>query len=217
MLTCFAGLLGFNSFAWSQFQAGSSDYLYLPAFQVLSAAQVQMEINLNPEQLSKLKEIGKGFKQNTWTQQPQVDWTKLNEEQRKAKTDEMRKSYDKWAVDNKKRTEVARKEIEALLSPEQKIKLEDVELRQYSAPMLLYSNANFTEKLTLTDKQKEQLGQHKEKLQKRMAELQKEMEEHQDQANKAAISVLTTQQIEELKKLKKDGFRGLIAPGQQKK
>jgi len=43
------------------------------------------------------------------------------------------------------------------------------------------------------------------------------MEEHQDQANKAAISVLTTQQIEELKKLKKDGFRGLIAPGQQKK
>lgn len=50
-----------------------------------------------------------------------------------------------------------------------------------------------------------------------MAEIQKEMSAIQDKTNRAALEVLTPEQISELKKLKKEGFRTLANPGQSKK
>lgn len=201
------------------FQPGAAvgDYLYLPAYQILSSSQVQKEVNITAEQVEKLKEIAKKFQQNGWKQQPQVDWTKLNEAERKTKTEEIRKVYDKWAAESKKLTEAARKEIDALLTPEQLTKIQDIELRQQGAPMLLYGYNNLSEKLKLTEEQKKKLGQQKDEMQKRQAEIQKEMSAIADKANRAALEVLTPQQILELKKLKEEGFRTLANPVQLKK
>ena len=201
------------------FQPGAAvgDYLYLPAYQILSSSQVQKEVNITAEQVGKLKEIAKKFQQNGWKQQPQVDWTKLNEAERKTKTEEIRKEYDKWAAESKKLTEAARKEINALLTPEQLTKIQDIELRQQGAPMLLYGYNNLSEKLKLTEEQKKKLGQQKEEMQKKQAEIQKEMSAIADKANRAALEVLTPQQILELKKLKEEGFRTLANPVQLKK
>ena len=43
------------------FQPGAAvgDYLYLPAYQILSSSQVQKEVNITAEQVGKLKEIAK--------------------------------------------------------------------------------------------------------------------------------------------------------------
>lgn len=130
-------------------------------------------MNITAEQVGKLKEIAKKFQQNGWKQQPQVDWTKLNEAERKTKTEEIRKEYDKWAAESKKLTEAARKEIDALLTPEQLTKIQDIELRQQGAPMLLYGYNNLSEKLKLTEEQKKKLGQQKDEMQKKQAEIQK--------------------------------------------
>ena len=51
----------------------------------------------------------------------------------------------------------------------------------------------------------------------KQAEIQKEMTANQDKANRAALEVLTPQQILELKKLKDEGFRTLANPVQLKK
>ena len=83
--------------------------------------------------------------------------------------------------------------------------------------MLLYGYNNLSEKLKLTEEQKKKLGQHKEEMQKKQAEIQKEMTANQDKANRAALEVLTPQQILELKKLKDEGFRTLANPVQLKK
>jgi Spy/CpxP family protein refolding chaperone len=192
---------------------GGADYLYLPSHPILGSTQVQKEVNLSEEQLAKLKEIGKKFQQNGWKQQPQVDWTKLTEAERKAKTEEIRKDYDKWAAESKKLTEEARKKIDALLKPEQLAKIQDIELRQQGAPMLLYGYNNLLEKLNLTEEQKKKLGQHKEEMQKKMAEIQKEMSAIQDKTNRAALEVLTPEQISELKKLKRSWSHKLVPGG----
>ena len=83
--------------------------------------------------------------------------------------------------------------------------------------MLLYGYNNLSEKLKLTEEQKKKLGQQKEEMQKRQAEIQKEMSAIADKANRAALEVLTPQQILELKKLKEEGFRTLANPVQLKK
>ena len=196
---------------------GGTDYLYIPAYPILGSSQVQKEVNLTADQLAKLKEIGKKFQQNAWKQQPQVDWNKLTEAERKAKTEEIRRDYDKWAAESKKLTEESRKEIDAMLKPEQLAKIQDIELRQQGAPMLLYGYGSLGEKLKLTEEQKKKLGQHKDDMQKKMAEIQKEMAAIQDKANRAALELLTPEQISELKMLRKEGFRTLVNPGQSKK
>ncbi|MFZ4608977.1 MAG: hypothetical protein ACOYNM_04145, partial [Gemmataceae bacterium] len=80
-----------------------------------------------------------------------------------------------------------------------------------------YGYNNLSEKLNLTDEQKKKLSQNKEEMQKKLAEIQKEMSAIQDKANRAALEVLTPQQISELKKLKQEGFRTLANPVQLKK
>ncbi len=234
LVSCLLTAMGMVSFSQAQdqapvraqilggggFQPGApygGDYLYLPAYPILSTTEVQKEVNLSAEQVAKLKEIGKKFQQIAWKKQPQVDWAKLNEAERKAKNEEIRKGYDTWAAEFKKLSEAARKEIDALLTPEQLTKIQDIELRQQGAPMLLYGYNNLSEKLKLSEEQKKKLGQTKEEMQKKLGEIQKEMTAIQDKANRAALEVLTPQQILELKKLKEEGFRTLANPVQLKK
>ncbi len=181
------------------------EYLYVPGYMGLASKDVQKEVGLTEEQVQKLKEISKGLQQTGFKQQPRVDWAKLTEEQRKKKTEEYRKEYDKWAAVYKKRAEEAREQADAVLTPEQKAKLQVVELRMFAAPMVL--NGYQAEKLNLTAQQKEQLSEAKDKLQKRMAELQQQMQKAQAEANRAALKVLTPEQLEQLKKLRQEGYR----------
>lgn len=180
-------------------------YLNLPGYMSLASKDVQKEIGLTEEQIQKLKEISQRLQATPWKQQPVVDWAKLTEEDRKKKTEEFRKEYDKWAAAYKKRTEEAQKQIEAILNPEQRAKLQVVEIRLYAGPMLLYGNLG--EKLELTDQQKEQLKQKKDQLQKKLAELNQQSQKAQDQANQAALKILTPEQLEQLKKLRKEGYQ----------
>ena len=63
-----AQILGGGGSGGFQPGAAMGDYLYLPAYQILSSLQVQKEVNLTEEQVGKLKEIGKKFQQNAWKQ-----------------------------------------------------------------------------------------------------------------------------------------------------
>jgi Spy/CpxP family protein refolding chaperone len=180
-------------------------YLYVPGYPSLSSKIVQKEIGLTEEQVNKITEISKET-QAAARPYPHVDWAKLSEEERKKKQAEMSKAYEKWSQEYKKRTEEARQRIDAVLTPEQISKLEMIEVRAYSAPMLLHGGLN--EKLKLTDEQKEQLSRQNDKLQKKIAELQQQQQTVQNQANRAAMEILTPEQVAELKKLRKEGFRG---------
>lgn len=181
------------------------EYLNLPGYMGLASKDIQKEIGLTEEQLQKLKEISKEAQATPWKQPPQVNWTKMTEAERKKALEEMQKNSKKWTEEYQKRTAEARKKIEAVLTPEQRSKLQDIELRMVAGSMLLYGSVG--EKLALTDQQKEQLKQNKDQLQKKLAELQQQMQKAQDQATQAAFKMLTPEQLEQLKKFRQEGYR----------
>lgn len=194
-------------------QPPAPTYLSLPGYFSLASKEVQKEIGLSEEQIEKLHAISKKVQQVTWKQQPRVEWTKLSEAERKKVTDELNQNYKKWAAEYQQASKEAQKEVDALLTPAQVVKLRAVELRMYAAPMLLHGTVG--EKLNLTAKQKEQLAEHKDRLQKRLAELQKQTLKAQDEANRAALKLLTAEQRDQLQKMKQEGFRwgGQAKPG----
>jgi Spy/CpxP family protein refolding chaperone len=177
---------------------------FFPGYSGLTSKSIQKEIGLTEEQIQKITEISKEFQATERKVYPRVDWAKLSEEERKKKQAEMSKLYEKWTDEYKKRLGEARQQIEAVLTPEQLNKWESIEVRQYGAPMLLSGGLN--EKLKLTDEQKEQLRKQNDQLQKKLAELYQQQQTLRNQAHRDALEILTPEQVNELKKIKKEGY-----------
>jgi Spy/CpxP family protein refolding chaperone len=175
------------------------EYFYLPSHPTLTTKDVQKEIGLTEEQIQKLREISKGFQMQ---QPPRLDMSKMTEEERKKALEEYNKKSQEWMAGYKTRIEEAGKKVEAVLTAEQKNKLEIIDLRQFGGSMLLFGTMG--EKLELTDQQKEQLSKEKDKFQKKQMELTQQFQKNQQQANQAALAILTPEQIEQLKKLVKE-------------
>jgi len=179
------------------------EYFALPGYSALARKDVRDELGLSAEQFTKLQEISKNYWEAVRQPGAKIDWTKLSAEERKKKMEEL-------TAENKKRSEEARKQVAKVLTPEQVKKAEMIELRVYAPQFLLYGQA--TEKLGLTDEQKQHLRQSREDLQKKMTELQQQMQKLQEQAGKDALQMLTPEQVEKLKQLQRDGFSGFIRP-----
>lgn len=164
-------------------QIGRSGIPSVPGYYQLGMPNVQKELELVPEQIEKLKELGKKYyeearaDQNVWK-----DWQKMTPDERKAKSAEVREKY-------KKRAEAMKAEVEKILLPHQLDKLKQIDFRR-RAPYALQSPSTL-KKLGINDQQQEKLKQIREKL----------VEEYQQMQKKAlddALKVLTPEQKKQL-------------------
>jgi hypothetical protein len=167
------------------YRLGGSGVPALPGYYQLGVPNVQKELELVPEQIEKLKEIGKKYYEearadrNVWK-----DWQKMTPEERKAKSAEIREKY-------KKRAEAVKAEVEKVLLPQQIDKLKEIDFRT-RAPYALRSPWTLKQ-LGISDQQKEKLNQIREKTAQQYRELQKK-------ALEDALNVLTAEQKDKLKK-----------------
>jgi hypothetical protein len=120
--------------------------------------------------------------------------------------EERRKKSEEIAAENKKRLDTLRKEIEGVLTPDQFLKLENVDLRLQASQLLLYTQVG--EKLGLSEPQKDQLRKNREELAKKIAAVQYQLRQLQEQAGKAALEVLTPEQVDKLKKMRRETYGG---------
>ena len=163
---------------------GQAGMGYVPGYHQLATPAAQEELELVPEQIEKLKEIGKKYREqmqadrNVWK-----DWQKMTAEERKAKSAEIREKY-------KKRAENAKAEMEKVLLPHQIKMLAEMNFRT-RAPYSL-RNPKTLEQIGVTDEQKEKLKTIREKLMQQYQELQKK-------SLQETLDVLTPEQKEKLK------------------
>ena len=156
----------------------------VPGYYQLGMPNVQKELELVPEQVEKLKEIGKKYyeqmraDQNVWK-----DWQKMTPEERKAKSAQIQESY-------KKRAEAVKAEIEKVLLPHQIKLIKEIDFRT-RAPYSL-QNPWTLQQLGISDQQKEKLQKIRDKMTEQYQELQKK-------ALEDAMNVLTPEQKEKLK------------------
>jgi Spy/CpxP family protein refolding chaperone len=181
------------------------DYFWLPGYPSLDRKDVRAKIGLSEEQIRKLKDIRQQYFEFMKTRpQPRADWwTKLSEEERKKKMEEMNAGSKKWGEEIRKRTEEVRRQVEAILTPEQRAGLQGMEFQTQAGPYLLYGT--LTDKLGLSEEQKAKLHQTRQDMQNRTAELQKQISQVQEKSYRAALELLTPEQRETLKKLQQEG------------
>ena len=147
---------------------------------MIEYVQVQVEIGLSADQVKKITEVNRqlGF-----------DFGKVVNERRKMSAEEQEKKRADFAAENLKHNEEVRKQIDALLTPEQRKTLAYIELRQQAWRCLAYG-ADIN--LNLTEKQKAEWDKIRKEIPQRTTEIQK-------QASAAALKLLTQEQIEKLK------------------
>jgi hypothetical protein len=173
--------------------------LPLPVYWILGRKDVREEIGLSPEQTQKLRDLSRKHLEGN---KPLLDtgaWAKMSPEERRKKSEEI-------AAENKKRLDTLRKEIEGVLTPDQFLKLENVDLRLQASQLLLYTQVG--EKLGLSEPQKDQLRKNREELAKKIAAVQYQLRQLQEQAGKAALEVLTPEQVDKLKKMRRETYGG---------
>jgi hypothetical protein len=177
-------------------KAAAIEYFYAPGYWSLAGKDVREEIGLTTDQVKKLKEISQQYYEALKKPKPQPNWAKMSAEERK-------KKYQEMAAESKKQLEEGRKKVEAVLTPAQLKKLEIIELRTYAPSLLFYGKAQ--DPLGLSEKQKQQLKKNQEDTQKKISDLYREISKIQQQANKAALELLTPDQIGKLKKMRREG------------
>lgn len=172
---------------------------------LLRADKVQKELDLVQDQKDKLKELAdKVQKEMGSVFQGMGNFRDMSEEERAAKGKEMQ---EKMAEVTKK----AQKEVDEILLPKQATRLKEISL-QLRGIMALSTDKEVSDKLKITDEQKEKMqtaqrevfekardlfqpGGDREKAMEKMRELQKE-------AGDKALDVLNADQKEEYAKMK---------------
>lgn len=173
-------------------------FLALPGFWSLNRPDVQKDIALTTEQLQKLQDVSAKYaesrKKNAF-----LDWARMSAAEQKKKMEEL-------AAQEKKDTENIRKQVEAILTPEQVNKVEMVELRLLAPELLLFGRG--AEQLGLNEDQKNQLNNEREEFQKKASALQLQMQKLQEQTGNATLKVLTPEQLKALKRLVREQMSG---------
>lgn len=179
------------------------DYISLPGvYWSLGRKSVRDEVGITAEQTEQLKEISRKFTEASRPATGAGDWAKLSAEERKQK-------YAEMMAENKKRMEDFSKQVQEVLTADQKGKLEMIDLRQHALQLLLY--APTAEKVGLSDQQNERLRKNREEYQAKTNELQRQIQKLHDQAGQAALELLTPEQIEKLKRMRRGGGAGVPA------
>ena len=156
----------------------------LPGYYMLRMEHVQKELELVPDQLDKLKELGKQYyEQMRADQGAWKNWKEMTPEERTAKTAEMREKY-------KQRADELRKKIELVLLPHQLQALKEINFRA-AGPSAL-ANPRTLKDLEVTDEQKEELQKIRQEMIEKYQELQKK-------AFERSLKVLAPEQQKKLK------------------
>ncbi len=156
----------------------------LPGYYMLRMEHVQKELDLVPEQLKKLEELGKQYyadmraDQGAWK-----NWREMTPEKRTARSAELQEKY-------KKRAASLRDSIERVLLPHQIKLMKEINFRA-TGPSAL-ANPRTLDKLQVTDQQKDELQKIRQEMLEKYQELQKKTFEK-------SLDVLTEKQRENLK------------------
>jgi hypothetical protein len=165
----------------------------IPGYYQLSQENVQKEIELVPDQVEKLKQVG----EEVLKLQKSMDWSKMQSMSQEERTKAMTDYRDQYV----KQQQMAKSKVEGILLPHQIAKLKDIDFRSRLAWM--FYNPQMVEKLNLTEGQKADLQkirtESQEQMQKVQQEMQKQMQKMQQETADKTLKVLTTEQIESLK------------------
>lgn len=183
---------------------------------LLHNESVQKDLQLTPEQIDKLKELGK-----TTVEGGREQWAKLRDlspEDRQAKMKELRPKMQA-------RGEEIKKKVEAILTTQQLARLKEIRL-QADGPAALV-NADVVKALNLTDEQKEKIKTlrqqvadlrkeagklSREERQKKRAEMMEKMQKLREKVLADIVALLTPEQRAQLEKLK--GKKIELKPGE---
>jgi Spy/CpxP family protein refolding chaperone len=157
---------------------------------LLSSDQVQRQLNLTEEQRKSLGEIGRKY-MTQWRER-MTSLQDLSPEERPAKMAELQKQAAKQAQD-------ARKEAEAVLSPQQLDQLREITFRRFAQMAL--ANPRLLDQVEATEEQKGQLRKLSEELQDKINKLQQETVD-------SALKVLTPEQQKKLRDMQTAGGPG---------
>ncbi len=200
-----AGLLGASAWTWAEearprvgeqprhgYRMAQPEFPALPGFYMLRMESVQKELELTPEQIEKLKELGKKYYEDVRAdQEVWKNWQQMSQEERSAKAAEQREKYVK-------RTEDLRQRVEKVLLAHQVKALKEINLRA-AGPFAL-TNPRTLENLGVSDEQKQKLQDIRQKMFEELQEVQKK-------AFQEALEVLSPEQREKLKEqVQKQGY-----------
>ena len=161
-------------------------YLSLPGFWELRTENVQEELELRDEQKNELRKIGREYYEQT-----RRDWAGV----RDLPAEERKKKYGEIRQKNLERMKEIRKQVEAVLSPEQLDRLKQINLRTR-----VLQNPRIFEGLGISDVQQRRLREIRKQMQDKIRELQQETLEK-------TLDVLTPEQRKKLEELAAEGFR----------
>lgn len=179
------------------------DYISLPGvYWSLGRKSVRDEVGITAEQTEQLKEISRKFTEASRPATGPGDWAKLAPEERRQK-------YAEMMAENRKRMGDFSKQVQEVLTADQKEKLEMIDIRQHVLELLL--SAPTAAKLGLSDEQRGRLRKNREACQAKTSELQRQIQKLHDQAGQAALELLTPDQIEKLKRMLRGGG-AVLAP-----
>ena len=164
--------------------ATRSNLSSLPGYWELGKEDVRKELELVPEQIEKLKELGKQYMKEMRTAYVgREDWKSLSQEERTAK-------YKEVYENRRKRTEEIRQEVEKILLPHQLEALRDMSVRRMGPSML--QSPRVAEAVQLTEEQKAKIQQIRQEMLEQYKKLQEESSEN-------ILKLLTPEQKEKLK------------------
>ncbi len=182
---------------------------------LLHNESIQKDLQLTPEQIDKLKELGKTAREGL----PEFgSFRNLSPEDRRAKFAELQPKL-------KARGEEIKKKIEAILTTAQLARLKEIRL-QVAGPAAL-ADTDVLKALNLTDEQKEKIKTlrqqitdlrkeagklSREERQKKMAELMEKAKKLREKVLADIVAVLTPEQRAQLDKLK--GKKIELKPGE---
>ena len=184
-----AVVLLFGSLALAQ-QGGAAgkpiqpQFPSLPGFWQLRMEHVQKDLELVPEQIEKLKQIGKKYYEEMRAQRGDYqNWGKLTPEERQVKYKEMQEKRKKQAA-------AIREEVKKVLLPHQLKAIQDINFRSVGPSML--SQPRTAEALGISQEQKAKIAEVRKEMMENYRQMQKESFEK-------ILGLLTPEQREKLK------------------
>jgi Spy/CpxP family protein refolding chaperone len=178
--------------------------------------QIQKELNLSQEQVTKLNEINQEFRQELGKITSGLNLANLDPEAQKAKLDEIQPQIEE-------QIQATRQKVSETLTPDQLTRYKGITLQIYGWGV--FTSDEFVDELKLTDEQKTELAKLREQMltemranwqpptsndeqerQKAIDENRKRMEKIIESTNDEALALLTPEQQKSLDTLKGEKF-----------
>jgi Spy/CpxP family protein refolding chaperone len=167
---------------------GAAPAFTLPGYVMLGTESTQKELKVTDEQKQQLKALAEKY---------QADMRQQYEKVREVPKDEQAKFWADWRQKSAQRQAEIRKEVEAVLQPEQVAKLKELNLRMRGPGLLSYTRT--MEQLDLTAEQKTKLQGVRDEWQQKQQKMQQEMQKLQQEMFDKSFQLLTPAQQDKLK------------------